>query len=693
MKHIRLDSENLTLAFSLKGAIGPEYLYFGPKKSQSYSFSKQSKGVPDKYGVHFNRPLLSTFGWYEHREYSHIIQNADGSFSHNFEFIGAKQHDLLELPILPHGRHPDDGISFSYLDKENQISITIYYSVYKGSDVFSCFTVIKNLNKDNIHVLKTASLQLPINQNDYTVVTFDGCWANERQRTETRITNGMFVNSSVNGSSSHLHNPLTLLKNNKEVYGFNLIYSGNHKTSFEAGFFERINVIVGINDFLFNWALKKEESFYSPEAIFTYGKNEDEIMHHFHSFIRTNLLQKEWANKSRPVVFNNWEGTYFDFNADKILAIAKSAKELGGELFVLDDGWFSNRNTDESSLGDWNPNLEKTGGGLRALSDAVRKLGIDFGIWMEPEMISPNSDLYRKHPEYAMETPHHKATLWRNELFLDLTMPEVKEFVYESVCKVLDESKAVYLKWDYNRQMTEIYGKTFSTTEYFHRYMLAFYEIMNRLLKRYPQVLFEGCAGGGGRYDLGILYYFSQVWTSDDTDPRQRVLIQDSTLVGYPQITMTCHVTASPNHQTGCSSTLKHRSEVALSGNYGYELDPTKLSKEEKEYIISQINFYKEHRDTILFGDVYRLSYKDIAKGVLFVKKTESILYIYKLKDGDVNIKLPHVFEEDRNYHFGNKIFKGKDLNGKLLPKELINNLVINKKYTCNMDTVVYVIK
>lgn len=693
MKHIRLDSDNLTLAFSLKGVLGPEYIYIGPKKSLSYSFSKQSKGVNDKYGVHFIRPLLSTFGWYEHREYSHIIQNADGSFSHNFEFVGVKQHDILELPVLPHGRHPDDGVSFSYLDKENQISIVIYYSVYKAADMFSCFTVIKNLNNDEIHVLKTASLQLPINQNDFTVVTFDGCWANERQRTETRITNGMFVNSSVNGSSSHLHNPLTLLKSKKEVYGFNLIYSGNHKTSFEGGFFERMNVIVGINDFLFNWGLKKEESFYSPEAIFTYGKDEDEVMHHFHLFVRNKLMQKEWANKARPVVFNNWEGTYFDFTADKILAIAKSAKELGGELFVLDDGWFSNRNTDESSLGDWNPNLGKTGGGLKALGDAVRKLGINFGIWMEPEMISPDSDLYRKHPEYAMETPHHKATLWRNELFLDLTMPEVKEFVYDAVCKVLDESQASYIKWDYNRQMTEIYGKSFPTTEYFHRYMLAFYEIMNRLLERYPRVLFEGCAGGGGRYDLGILYYFSQVWTSDDTDPRQRVLIQDSTLVGYPQITMSCHVTASPNHQTGCSSTLKHRSEVALSGNYGYELDPTKLSKEEKEYIIEQIKFYKDHRDTIQLGKTYRLSYKDRLKGVLIDGKDEKILYLYRLKDGNIEIKLPPIFEDNRIYQLGDMKISGAQLNKENLPQSLLKPLVIDKEYTCSMDTVLYLIK
>ena len=524
-------------------------------------------------------------------------------------------------------------------------------------------------------------------------MTFNGSWAKERTRTETTLRNGLLTNSSVNGSSSHLHNPFTMMIDKKKhAYGFNLIYSGNHKTTFEAGFSNRMNVIVGINDFLFSWGLKPNEEFVTPEAIFSYGENENILMNNFHSFIRNHLLPVKYKDQIRPVVINNWEGTYFNFTSDKIYEIAKVGKELGCELFVLDDGWFSNRDSDTSSLGDWWPNPVKTGGSLRVLSQRVKSLGLKFGIWMEPEMISPDSDLYRKHPEYAMEIPGRKPTLWRNELMLDLTQEEVKEFVYKTICDIIDDAEADYVKWDYNRQMTEIYGKSCSTREYFHRYILALYDILERVSKKYPNVLFEGCAGGGGRFDLGMLAYFSQVWTSDDTDPRERISIQDGTLSGYPQICATAHVSASPIHTTKKTASLKDRFNVSCSMNLGYELDPTTLSEIELEEVKKQVKFYKEHRELIQLGKSYRISYKDIMKGILIEKDDEYLLFIYLLKDKKFEIKLPKVFDSSKVYSVNGEKVSGEELNKKL-PQSFVEDMKIDKNYTVEIDSKIIHIK
>lgn len=690
---IRLDTENLTLAFTIEDGVGPQYLYFGKKIDNNYSFEKYYLKEKVKCMISLSRPLLSTYGGLDFREYSHIIKNGDGSYSNTFEFVKILYDVTKDIKGLPQGRNPDKTICFVYLDKGNNIEIKIYYSVYKKANVFSSYCEIINHSNDVIHLLKASSLQLQINENKMTAITFDGCWANERQRTETKLTNGLFINSSVNGMSSHLHNPLTLLTNKKDYYGFNIIYSGNHKTSFEAGFFNRTNVIVGINDFLFDYTLDSNKTFITPEVIFTYGKNENEISQNFHYFIINNLLQPQWSRQTRPIIFNNWEGTYFNFDGNKILSIAKQAKELGAECFVLDDGWFSNRNNDDSSLGDWRSNKEKTLGGLSNLSKEIKKLGLKFGIWMEPEMISPNSDLYRNHKDYAMETKNHPSTLSRNQLVLDLTMPEVKEFVYNTICNIIDEANADYVKHDFNRQMTDIFGKDFPTGEYFHRYMLSFYEIMGRVTKKYPNVLFEGCAGGGGRFDLGMLYYFSQIWTSDNTDPRMRILIQDSTLIGYPQIAMACHVSASPNHQTGHTSKLEDRFNVAISGNLGYELDPLKLSEQEKEIIKTQINFYKSNRELIQNGKLFRLSYKDIVKGTLITKDNLSILLIYKLRDKDFTLQLPDIFEDKSTYTINSINLSGFDLNNKPLPSIIFNHFSIDKKYTASIKTEIFIIK
>ncbi len=686
MKRIRLDSKNLTLCFSLDED-QPRYLYFGKKLGKNATFARFYDKETSFFGVDLHRPIFSCFGSYEHHEYSHVFLNANGGYSNSFKFIEFYETTKV-IPGMPSGHNEDRTICFTFVDQEAKIKLDIYYSVYFESDVFSCYSKITNLGTDDIHVLKASSLSFRVNQNDFKIVTFNGSWAKERNRTETSLSNGLLINSSVNGSSSHLHNPFTMMIDSKNhAYGFNLIYSGNHKTSYEAGFANRMNVIVGINDFLFDWKLSFKEEFVTPEAIFSYAENENDLMYHFHSFIRNNLMQKQFKDSVRPVIFNNWEGTYFDFTSDKIYEMAKEAKELGCELFVLDDGWFSNRHSDESSLGDWWANKEKTGGSLSVLSQRIKGLGLKFGIWMEPEMISPDSDLYRNHPEYAMEIPGRKPTLWRNELMLDLTQEEVKEFVYKTICQIIDEANADYVKWDYNRQMTEIFGRNFSTSEYFHRYILALYDILERISKKYPHVLFEGCAGGGGRFDLGMLRYFSQIWTSDDTDPRERIIIQDGTLSGYPQIAITAHVSASPIHTTKKTANLKDRYNVSCSMNLGYELDSTLLNTKEKEAIKKQIEFYKQNRELIQLGRTYRLSYKDVMKGVLTEKDNKYLIFIYLLKDKDFTVKLPHIFIDDKRYSIDGIHVSGYDLNRKGLPKTVISDMVIDNDFTVEITS------
>lgn len=691
MKRIRLDSKNLTLCFSLENE-QPTYLYFGKKVGKNNTFSQYYDKETSFFGVDLHRSIYSCFGSYEHHEYSHIFLNPNGGYSNSFKFKNVFE-TKKDIKGMPSGRGEDKSICFEFIDEEAHIKLQIFYSVYFESDVFSCYSKITNLGSEDISILKASSLSFRVNQIDFEIVTFNGSWAKERTRTETALRNGLLVNSSVNGCSSHLHNPFTMMIDSKKhAYGFNLIYSGNHKTTYEAGFANRMNVIVGINDFLFNWKLSSKEEFVTPEAIFSYGNNENELMNHFHQFVLNNLLQENFKNKLRPVVINNWEGTYFNFTSDKIYEIAKVGKELGCELFVLDDGWFSNRHSDESSLGDWWPNKEKTGGSLKLLSQRVKQLGLKFGIWIEPEMISPNSDLYRNHPEFAMEIPGRKPTLWRNELMLDLTQDKVKEFVYKTICDIIDDAEADYIKWDYNRMMTEIHGKNFPTSEYFHRYMLALYDILERLFKKYPNVLFEGCAGGGGRFDLGMLNYFSQIWTSDDTDPRERISIQDGTLSGYPQICCTAHVSASPIHTTKKTASLKDRFNVSCSMNLGYELDPTILSEEEKNEIKKQIKFYKEYRELIQLGKTYRISYEDIMKGILAQKDDEYLLFIYLLKDKDFEVKLPKVFDNEKVYLVNEEKVLGSELN-KGLPYKFIKDMKIDKNFTVEIDSKIIHIK
>jgi len=605
--YIKIDTPNSSLVFNLSNTI-PTYVYYGKKINDKESFSKYEVDAI-RTDVKINKNIISFYGDEDYKEPSIKLINGSNNFNLNFKLVKYEILDELALNTsLPFAKNKDKILAFYLEDIINSLSLVVYYSTYKDSDVISTITVLKNNSNNSIRINKLASLNLELNGIDgFDVYTFTGSWANERNKNVTHITSNMFVNESKTGSSSSYANPLVVLKNQKGYYGFNLIYSGNHKETLEIDIYKKNRFISGINDFMLDYTLNSNEEFITPEAIMAYGVSSNSLSHCLQKFVLNHIIRKEYASMARPILVNNWEGTYMDFTGKKILEMASVAKEVGAELFVLDDGWFGKRDTDWCALGDWYDYTSKTGG-IDKLANDVKKLGLQFGIWMEPEMISEDSDLYRAHPEYAMKIENKEPFRHRHQLHLDLVNPEVKQYVIDCVTNILELTKANYLKWDYNRNFSDVYSTYCSIGEYYHKYMLSFYEIKAEIIKRFPHVLFEGCAAGGSRFDLGILSFFPQIWTSDNTDPYDRIKIQTSTSYGYPQSTMGAHVSKSPNEWTKRENSLNTRFFVALGGDLGYELDTTKLTDEEKVVVKEQIKFYKKNRKLLQYGIYSRIN-------------------------------------------------------------------------------------
>ena len=621
----RLDTPNTTLVLQADTA---QMLYYGPRLPAGDSFAPLAR---------LGRRFFSAPGREDYAEYSLLAEYADGSFASDPVFVRAKVlSEKPALPDLPSSYGEGKTLELHYTDRVSRLHLYITYSVFGGCDAIAVSARVVNGAKKPLRLRRLMSLQCDFPGTEYEIVTFHGAWLQERQKTQRRIGRGVFVNDSKCGSSSHARNPFLLLKGEGQVYGFNLVYSGNHKEIVECCENERTRVLAGINDFQFDWTLAPGESFYAPEAVLCCAPTEDALSARMHAFVAEHIVRGKWKKRERPVLFNNWEGTYFGFDAEKIDAMAQTAARLGAELFVLDDGWFGHREDDTSSLGDWYDNVQKTGGGLAALADRVRAHGLAFGIWIEPEMISEDSDLYRTRPNFAMKIPGREPYRWRNQLMLNLAEERVQNFVVRSVSDVIVRSGASYVKWDYNRCMTDCYGKGVAGGEYFHRYMLGLYRVLQRLQKRFPSVLFEGCASGGGRFDLGMLCYFPQIWTSDDTDARERISIQAGTSYAYPQSTMGAHISACPNHQTGNSNLLSVRFNVSCGGVLGYELDPCALSAQEQEEIAEQIAFYKANRKLLQFGQQYRLEGRGVAGYIALSKDASSAIAAVHVLQGSL---------------------------------------------------------
>mgnify|MGYP000984427912 CR=1 FL=1 len=556
---------------------------------------------------------FSSIGIGDYRETAITLYHQKYGYSGNFKY---QSHQLLnsEDSALPASYGEQEVLSVTLFDDITKIKLEIFYKVFPKTDIISRYVKLTNEGKETCIINRLFSLQLDFWKDNYIMMTFEGTWAKERHLVEKELISGIYINDSKTGASSNLHNPLVILrkKNTDEnigaCYGFNLIYSGNHKTTVEVTPHHKIRLLSGINDHAFNYAIKSGSEFVTPEAVMTYSNQGlNKLSQNFHDFINNHIIRGKYKNQIRPVLLNSWEANYFKFNEKKLLKLARSAKDVGIELFVLDDGWFGKRNDDTSSLGDWDINYHKLPHGLNGLAKKINNLGLDFGLWVEPEMINEDSELYRLHPDWAVFVPGRKPGVGRNQLVLDLTNSEVREFLISKLKEVFSSCNLKYVKWDYNRNISDMYGKTLENQgEFFHRYILGFYQIMEELTKTFPDILFEGCASGGNRFDLGMLCYFPQIWTSDDTDYLERIYIQTGSSYGYPLSSITNHVSAVPNHQVLRNTPLSSRYNLACFGNLGYELNLLELSSDEIREIKAQIRFYKARRELFQYGKFYR---------------------------------------------------------------------------------------
>ncbi|MCL6590922.1 MAG: alpha-galactosidase [Firmicutes bacterium] len=530
-------------------------------------------------------------------------------------------------------------------DKAAGLMAVLSYTVYENLNVLTRSARLVNCGKENLRILRALSMCMDFNDAKYELLHLPGAWAREREMERRPLITGVQSIESRRGASSHQHNPFMALlrpgtnEDYGEVYGLNLVYSGNFLGQVEVDQYRTARVMMGVNPFDFSWLLTPGESFQTPEVVMVFSdQGLGKMSRTFHQLYRTRLCRGKFRDQARPVLINNWEGTYFDFTADRIAAIAEKAAEMGIELMVLDDGWFGRRNDDKSSLGDWFVNREKLPLGLKDLAGRVNKLGLKFGLWFEPEMISPDSELYRQHPDWCLHVPGRRRTEGRHQLVLDLSRDEVCQAVVAMISDILKSAPVSYVKWDMNRHMTEIGSAGLPPErqrETAHRYMLNLYRMMEEITAAFPEVLFEGCSGGGGRFDPGILYYMPQIWTSDNTDAVCRLKIQYGTSLAYPVIAMGAHVSAVPNHQVGRVTPLEMRGLVAGSGNFGYELDLNKLAPRELELVKEQVAWYKEIRGLVQFGELYRLlsPFEGNEAAWMFVSedKTEAVVFYFRV--------------------------------------------------------------
>ncbi len=526
-----------------------------------------------------------------------------------------------KLPGLPavyvEAEDEADTLEITLVDPVKDLKAVLWYTAFSDRGAIIRSVRVENHSRETVTLEKVMSANIDFETADYELVTLPGAWGRERHIERQPLRSGIQSVESRRGASSHQLNPFFVLcskganEEYGEVYGFNLVYSGNFNGGAEVDQLFKTRVWLGINDYDFSWTLNGGESFQAPETVLVYSTHGfGEMSRTYHKLYRERLVRGKYRDSVRPILVNNWEATYFDFTEEKLLGIAKEAADLGMELFVLDDGWFGKRNLDDCSLGDWYVNKEKLPDGLDGLAKKIASYGLQFGLWLEPEMVSVDSDLYREHPDWCIHVPGRARTECRNQLTLDLSRKDVCDYIVEAVSSVLDSADIRYVKWDMNRHMSEFGSASLPAKrqkEMPHRYMLGLYDVLERIVSSHPDVLFESCSGGGGRFDPGMLYYMPQTWTSDDTDAVERLFIQYGTSLVYPVSTMGSHVSAVPNHQALRTTSLKMRGDVAMSGNFGYELDLMQLTEEEKEEIKAQIQQYKELRTFLKSGDMYRL--------------------------------------------------------------------------------------
>lgn len=610
------------------------HLYYGnriPDEDLDYLIKVQDRGFspnPNEAGndrtfsLDYLAQEFSSDGKGDYRIPSIEVLNCDGSqiFSGKVEShrIYRGKYPLKGMPSVQAG--PDDSVDSLEVrlkDKVSGAAAVLCYSVFEEKNVITRTVRFINCGQKAMKLLKLMSATVDYKASEYEMIHFSGRHVMEREFVRVPMQSGIHSIGSSRGTSSHQYNPFAILceKGANEdwgrCYGYSLVYSGNFLIEAERDQFRQLRINVGVNPKGFSWFLEPGEEFQAPEAVMAYsGNGLTELSKRYHDIYRDNLCRSPYAKKPRPVVINSWEAAYFDFDDEKLLEIAREAVDMGVDLFVLDDGWFGKRDDDNSGLGDWKVNRRKLRTGISGLSEAVHAMGLDFGIWIEPEMVSEDSDLYRAHPDWCLKAPERPMTRGRNQLVLDLSRRDVCDYLIEAINGILTEARIEYVKWDMNRSISDVWSGLLPAErqgETAHRYVLGLYYVMDEVILKHPDVLFCGCSGGGGRYDPGMLYYQPEIWCSDNTDAKARLKIQYGTSFVYPVNTLESHVSVCPNHQTGRTVPIGTRGIVAMNGILGYELDPTLLDNKEKKACREQIRFYKEHYEIIACGDYYRL--------------------------------------------------------------------------------------
>lgn len=626
----------------------------------------------------------TSYGSSDYRISSIALVGDKGERKADFRYVSYQiledKHQVPNMPSLYDNGGEAKTLSIVLEDTSLKVRITLYYSVFEELDIITRSADITYYGETQIVIEKAMSMCLDLPYDEYEMIHFYGRHAMERQFERTPLMHGVRSIGSKRGASSHHHNPFVILcekdvtEDYGNCYGVALVYSGNFLAEVEVDQINQTRFVMGISPEFFSWTLREGEVFNTPEVILSFtDKGLSNLSHNFHETFRNNMCRGRYKKERKPILINNWEATYFDFNKNKLIQIATCAANLGVEMLVMDDGWFGKRDGDVSGLGDWYVNEEKLGCTLFELVKEVNKSGLKFGIWFEPEMVSEDSDLFRKHADWVLKIPGRLPDTSRYQFVLDMGREDVREYLFEAICKVLDSANIEYVKWDMNRSMCDLYSDLLPAKrqgEVSHRYILGLYDLLEKVTNKYPNILFEGCSGGGGRFDVGMLYYFPQIWCSDNTDAIERIKIQYGTSFGYPISSVGSHVSAVPNHQTGRNTPLLTRGVVAMAGSFGYELDVSKLTQKEKIIVKQQIIDFKKYYDLIQNGVYYRLTnpYEhDYFNAWQFVSKDrKKSLFNIVVTHVEANARVIHCklkgLKENVNYKVNDRVYRGSAL-------------------------------
>lgn len=626
-KIFKLDTLDSTYAIGIREGY-LIHLYYGKKipddnlldlpfRGYFATISPKNVHVDDyKFSLDVQPMEYSCNGSGDYRLAALSIKDSMGRTTTDIRYLDHKIYDgKPKLKGLPATYCNDDSeaqtLELITIDKFTGAKVTLYYTAFANYSVVTESVKVENTGKETFEIEKVASCCVNFPSMDYNMINLSGVWSRERRVITRHLAHGIQSVASKRGSSSHNHNPFVALVDDKggedfgDAFGFNLVYSGNFSADIETDYLDCTRLVMGINPIDFTWVVEPGDEFQSPEVVMVYSDSGmGKMSRTFHDLYNNNLIRGEWKNKKRPLLINSWEGSGFDFDQETLVRYDKEAKKLGIELLVMDDGWFGHRDSDNSSLGDWFVNESKLKGGLTKLIERVNAEGVQFGIWYEPEMISEDSELYKAHPDWCVHVEGREQSPARQQYVIDMTRQDVRDCIFNQMYDVLSKNNIAYLKWDYNRAITEpasVMLDARHSKEFFHRFILGTYELMDRITSAFPHILFESCAGGGGRFDAGMLYYMPQAWASDNTDPIERLTIQFGTTMCYPASSMGAHVSACD--RTG----IETKAAVAMAGTFGYELDPKEMSEEDKEKVKEQVKNYHRYYNVIHFGDLYRI--------------------------------------------------------------------------------------